>query len=1111
MKKRLFEFVSWVDFSIHQRERRNREKPVPGTALHLACASGRSSVVALLIQWKCDLDARDKESKTALIKAVQCRKEACVSILLKRGADPNLADDCQNTALHYAVLAEDTSVAAELLRYKANIEAINKYNFTPFLVAVRENKEEMVEFLIENGANVHAVDMRQRSALMLAAHHDSPDIVKLLLQKHVNACSLDFQGWSAERYACCNGFKHIYQMIVDYKDGKIPNIPPQSSDPGQSSAKKSLPSSHTGAENIQEKLQLSGKDDKEEMVVKLGTSNGSRVDPLKNVEQKTDLVVEVSPSNEDISVIRVSPKHDTDDSRPPSDDDLALAPKSTSEIQLPKHVGHLSGAAGLREKNTLNGQTEKSTEKYPHLKPAVGVKDSVPKKTGAMKNLQRFKSADLDLESTSEEEQERLDGSENNHSQVKEQMNSVDGLDDLTLSPGTASEDCESLFPNYKNTLRLIERLGPESKDSDRLLKIQDPVDSFRSVELKESDSTRLRGKLKEMENKVNWLHTELLKTREAKSQLKLQNVEWERELRHMRFTLEQETKKKNAYTLYEKSKDDLKRKEKQDNEQVYLKQQLESTARALECKPKSVRNKPNQVLEERNDAQRQLSQEQNARVIQDEILAHHLSQQKEAEKAKKMNAEDTMDFELSDPKDSSEVLPQQLPEAERQFRGPEIELHPRRDALRPTTLVLECVRRDRGQAQRSNKETEPLSQSKQGEVSKYTGKQAFLEERVCKLQSENTLLRQRLEVAQNEGGSEETILNAPQLFLDHMGKLEAMSRRVLMLEEGNKELIDECRCLKHRLCQYETDRAEMEARMRQLQQELTDTRKKVSMLEASLEVTAHHQSNSENKRRDGERKSHGTANPNADLPAKEESTSSVLLRLSAETQLLLKELLPVKEMQKKCEALEEEKKKLEEEAVNLRRHLEMNPVERSQVGQYERETEEQARRDVAEALKELGRAVQHRQKTEEQARHGVVEKLKEISQFLQAQAAFQENVLREHKRASVSQTEHRVKDLEPELKSDSNENKLEKYKQLYLKELENRKSLSSQLTSVNERLAEVSTELLLERQHKRSFPGFVPARPVGGPPSAAGTSVEAKRSPTRRRNFRTFSDPSTT
>ncbi|XP_072793514.1 coiled-coil domain-containing protein 144A-like isoform X5 [Vicugna pacos] len=1601
MKKRLAKFASWVDFSIHQRERGNHEKPVPGyhvhrselkefhkaaylgdtrtvqellshkknvdsrdrrnrTALHLACASGQSSVVALLTQWKCDLDARDEESRTALIKAVQCRKEECVTILLKQGADPNLEDNFQNTALHYAVLAENTSIAAELLRYNANIEAINQYNFTPFLVAVRENKEEMVKFLIDNGANVHAVDMLQRSALMLAVFHDSPDMVKLLLQKHVNASSLDFQGWSAERYACRNGFNHLYQQIVDYRDEKIPNTPPQNSDLGQSSGtKESLPSSHTAAENIQEKLQLSGKDDEEEMVVELGTSNGSRVDSLKNVEQKTDLVVEVSPSNEDISVIRVSPKHDIDDSRPPSDDDLDLAPKRTSEIQLPSHVDHLSGAAGLGEKNTSSGQIENSAEKYPHLKPAVGVKDSVPKKTGEMVNLQRLisdwdstslspnngagqrakllkadqcplvsqsvttnqsaptelrqtaivdkkqmnigavflsenaalrglrqsqlpenrssKEAYLDLEWTSEEEQETLVGSENNHSQdtcvlractvkekksedqikqtnlslvhlqktprepevnkehdrkdvpvsskhscvekhedtwviqgkldwknnsecitrksnqkiskihekgkitfhrkveslhdnlelhgdlkelppsvtdnifdceekdvpgasvsvgsqafsehkepslknvfpsysmseskeygcqsssklylsenkldehdkadtervfnkneesfynrenevrnrvpftvnedqelntkiiqkrnqntdwksdigrtsqveveenrsksgelrgsetmcdgsyhegltrqrkrgktddqkspalqkgdsdrscpglhmkevkknesgkrtlkasvtslvfaktaslaggllhmndnsslsedqgcgrsskktstekdqVKEQMNSVDGLDDLTLAPETASEDCESLFPDYKNTLRLNERLGPESKDSDRLLEIQDPVDSFRSIELKESDCAVIRGKLKEMENKVNWLHTELLKTREAKSQLKLQNVEWKRELCRMRFTLEQETKrKKNAYTLYEKSKDDLKRKEKQYNEQVYLKQQLESTVRALECKLKSVRNKPNQVLEERNDAQRQLSREQNARVIQDEILAHRLSQQKEAEKAnKRKNAEDTMDFELSDPKDSSEVLPQQLPEAERQFRGPEIELHPRRDALRPTTLVLECVHRDRGQAQRSNKETEPLSQSKQGDVIKYIAKQAFLKETICNLQSENTLLRQQLEVARNEARSEKTILNTPEPFPDHMGKLEAMSRRVLMLEEGNKELIKECRCLKDRLCQYETDRAEMEAHMRQLQQELADTRKKVSMLEASLEVTAHHQTNSENKRQDGERKPHQTANSNADLPAKEESASSVLLHLSAETQLLLKEILSVKQTQKKCEALEEEKKKLEEEAVNLRRHLEVNTVDHSQVEQDKRETEEQTRRDVVKTLKKLRRAVQYRQETEVQIRQDVAEKLKGISQCLQAQAALQENVLRECKRASVSQTEQRVKDLEIELKTDSNENRLEKYKQLYLEELENRKSLASQLTSANERLAEVSSKLQLERQHKSSFPGFAPTRPVGGPPSAAGTSAETKRSLTRRGCFRTVPDPST-
>ena len=45
--------------------------------------------------------------------------------------------------------------------------------------------------------------------------------------------------------------------------------------------------------------------------------------------------------------------------------------------------------------------------------------------------------------------------------------------------------------------------------------------------------------------------------------------------------------------------------------------------------------------------------------------------------------------------------------------------------------------------------------------------------------------------------------------------------------------------------------------------------------------------------------------------------------------------------MQKKCEKLEKNKKKLEQEVVNLRSHIEMNMIEHSQVQQYKREIEE--------------------------------------------------------------------------------------------------------------------------------------------------------------------------
>ena len=47
------------------------------------------------------------------------------------------------------------------------------------------------------------------------------------------------------------------------------------------------------------------------------------------------------------------------------------------------------------------------------------------------------------------------------------------------------------------------------------------------------------------------------------------------------------------------------------------------------------------QIIEEQKDTRKQLSQEWNARMLQDEILANHLAKQKEIERAnKEMNSE---------------------------------------------------------------------------------------------------------------------------------------------------------------------------------------------------------------------------------------------------------------------------------------------------------------------------------------------------------------------------------------------------------------------------------------------------------------------------------------
>ena len=60
-------------------------------------------------------------------------------------------------------------------------------------------------------------------------------------------------------------------------------------------------------------------------------------------------------------------------------------------------------------------------------------------------------------------------------------------------------------------------------------------------------------------------------------------------------------------------------------------------------------------------------------------------------------------------------------------------------------------------------------------------------------------------------------------------------------------------------------------------------------------------------------------------------------------------ELLSMKLMQKKCKKLEKNKKKLEQEVVNLRSHIEMNMIEHIQVEEYQQEIEERARQDLIE------------------------------------------------------------------------------------------------------------------------------------------------------------------
>ncbi|XP_031232477.1 ankyrin repeat domain-containing protein 26-like [Mastomys coucha] len=207
----------------------------------------------------------------------------------------------------------------------------------------------------------------------------------------------------------------------------------------------------------------------------------------------------------------------------------------------------------------------------------------------------------------------------------KENLPAMEDFDELTQSSETASDYGRSPCLNYEAILKLIERLSLECKDSGSLLKIQNAIHSYqRLTQLKTGHCRVLRRKLQAVENELSGLHKKL-------ADAEHEQLKQEQELCNVRFTLKQEEeKRKNVVWVYDKMKEQLREKEEQYDKEVKMKQKLELRVRELDVELKTVRNDLDKVLEERNSIKRQLLQEQNTRVLQDEILANHLHKQKE-------------------------------------------------------------------------------------------------------------------------------------------------------------------------------------------------------------------------------------------------------------------------------------------------------------------------------------------------------------------------------------------------------------------------------------------------------------------------------------------------
>ncbi|XP_072674951.1 uncharacterized protein [Canis lupus baileyi] len=563
------------------------------TALHLACAIGREDMVKLLVDRHCQLNLCDGEDRTALVKAIQCQEEACVTILLEHGADPKVKDNKGNTALHYAAHEGIVSIAEKLLLQNANIEAKNTDGLTPVLVALNENKEQMVKFLVGKGARLLSGDTVKSSDQLISEHEEE-------MKPENSSQNHDLVAKKSEEVSLSS--RTCKADTDDSRPSKHEDL---------SSGTKTVPKLNLRkqmAAFLRPKKAKCGLVSQEDRPL-FADNNFAREDktetlckPSVNVSDYSPLAF-VSPETPQTSSAMLGVTKTGKERKQHTSNKMegaeniydaaaaaAAAPALGTALAVAAAAAAAAPAAGLIQQRKT-GKTDN------HLFPTTQNEDSDSNDPGLSimeikkdKNVKwaskasvitpGFEEADSltgsllrvsndnSLSKMDQDERRPAKKTSKEKNKVKKQVNSAEHLDDehlddLTQSSETASEDCKLQYSDYKSSLLLIE-LGMDCKDSVSVLTIQNAILKYkRSIELKRKDCEQLTRKILQVEYKVNGLEQLLSETKEMKSQLEHQKVEWERELYSLRLTLKQEKeKRRSAEILYINIKEQLRSKE---------------------------------------------------------------------------------------------------------------------------------------------------------------------------------------------------------------------------------------------------------------------------------------------------------------------------------------------------------------------------------------------------------------------------------------------------------------------------------------------------------------------------------------------------------------------
>lgn len=128
-----------------------------------------------------DVEAKNGNGWTALVRAAINGYKEISEILVKAGANINAKDEDGKTALMWLSMCEAKERVDMLIKLGADVNVKGKNDQTALIFSVIVGRSQIVKMLIDAGADVNAKDAYGQTALKLANISGQRDVVKMIL------------------------------------------------------------------------------------------------------------------------------------------------------------------------------------------------------------------------------------------------------------------------------------------------------------------------------------------------------------------------------------------------------------------------------------------------------------------------------------------------------------------------------------------------------------------------------------------------------------------------------------------------------------------------------------------------------------------------------------------------------------------------------------------------------------------------------------------------------------------------------------------------------------------------------------------------------------------